>query len=771
MFVSGISGQAGFEILRQQIERTIKDLKNKKTEKDGEPFAFPAPSDWAYVFNFSTPRMPIPIPFKKGTVKAFQKKMHLLLDVLRKEVPKAASAREILQQISQARSIMDEWVEEQHRRIYEKAREYGLGVSHLEIDSAEPPTIFPLSKSGIDKHGRPTRITNEEEFALSDEERKTLGDRAKEIASLLQGFIDEFNRRAGETNQIIYDVRKGAVTLVIEHIFGRLGVLGDVASEEARETEELPLAQYIRGLKDYSLVNFSIFGQEHQPRQFNEMIGLNQLGRNPFLPWDVNVFVDNGAVEDIPVIAERISSFPDLVGFIDPVHVLGGAIVDHTRIIAGVLAKANDGFLILNVRNLLMIPGLWELIKRTIKTQCIKIETLASFAGYDPPPLQPIPIPFNARVVVFGDPTLMELLIHYDEEFLNLFKIRAEVMPFVERSREQVAAFGAWIQWQTKREKEPDFSKSGVAALIEHAGRIAHNGNGSQNDLSTDFAALETVIKEAALHAKKEYAKNISREHVERALKEMFWRSDLAYQLSQKMVEDGTILISCGGKAVGKINALAVSSRGDITFGFPSRIVAQVSLGALGFVNIQYDVGLGGKFLNKAGKTIEGLLRGQFARTIPLAISVFVSFEQAYSMIDGDSASLAQYLVTISQIAEVPLEQGIAVTGSLNLHGDIQPIGGVNTKIEGFFDVCVRCGGLSGKQGVIIPWQNKNDLMLRPDVVNAVREKRFHVWAVQTIDEAIEIFTGMKATRVRDRVVKSLENFSRIAKEFSGSKK
>ncbi len=428
------------------------------------------------------------------------------------------------------------------------------------------------------------------------------------------------------------------------------------------------------------------------------------------------------------------------------------------------MGEANGGYWILDAGDFRMIPYGWQVLKRIIKSRTLAIETPYSLMGYELP-IQPIPIPANIRVILFGDSGLLEWLSHEDPDFNDLFKIRADVKPFVEYSPEQVGAFGDWIDWFTNEEKIISPLKDAVGAIIEHAGRLADH----QERLSTDFGALETTIKQAALIARTENADKITRAHVGRALKENFWRSNLPYEYLQEAVKEGTILVLVSGEEIGQINGLYVMARGTISFGSPARITSQVNLGKPEFNNIQYNSGLGGKILGKGGETVIALYKGRYVQDIPDAIEKYISFEQTYNIVDGDSASLAQYVCLLSKIAEVPIQQSIAVTGSLDMHGRVQPIGGVNEKIEGFFDACRVCGELTGEQGVVIPVQNKKHLMLRDDVVKAVNERKFHVWSVETPDEAIKILTGMDPKKFDAKVKKRVRQFANRARVFMKS--
>lgn len=732
VFVIGLSGPAGFDLLAKQVKSAIEALERKKVQ-------LPAPPDWCFVFNFDSPRAPLPIPLKKGRGESFKKKIKKFLKILQREVPEALQSGPFKEERERVQRELNEWMFREQEKITREAAAAGIFV-----DPQNSGQVAPLGRK---IPGDSAPMTPDEYSEISTDDRQEIQREAARFQGMVSDHMTEANRRIGEVNAHLEERAANVVREIVERVF-------NFGAMEEKYGKESTLVRFLEGLKEYSVSNHPIFVQERKPRQLGEMFGMGQVERNPFLPFEVNLLIDNSKTETVPVVAERVTSASDLLGFIDRVHLVGATVTDHTRIVQGAVARANGGFLILNVRDLLVNPQLWEMLKRVIKSKQLTFETPLSFMGYEQSALQPIPIPIRLRVILFGSRQLLGLLAHYDEEFLNLFGIRAEIAPFVERSGEQVGAFGAWMKWFTDEEKILSPSKDAIGALVEHAGRLAEN----QEHLSTDFGVLESLIKEAALKAEEEEAGEIKRSHVEKVLRDRFWRSSFVYEHMQDLVREKTFLVAVKGNRVGQINGLYVSSRGDISFGFPSRITTQISLGKPGFSHIQYDSGLGGSILGKAGRTLEGLLEGKYARDVPIAVKIFNSFEQSYNIIEGDSASLAQFLCMVSQISDVPLKQSIAITGSVNLHGDIQPIGGVNEKIEGFFDVC-RCEGLTGEQGVAIPWQNRKNLMLRRDVVDAVHEKRFHIWTVETIGGAIELFTGMPEEKFDAQVREQLQGF------------
>ncbi|MDP3726254.1 MAG: AAA family ATPase, partial [bacterium] len=528
--------------------------------------------------------------------------------------------------------------------------------------------------------------------------------------------------------------------------------------------------EFLNGLRTYVKNIFPMFLQsaESDPEQHQQLAKM-------FLPFEVNVYVDNSDVKDVPIIAENITKLSDFVGGTDYVISQGVAYTDHMKIHPGLLARANGGYLVMNADKFLVIPGLFEAFMNALESKKVFAEqSRGLFASSH---LEPEPITLNVRVILFGEITR---LLHQFPGFSRLFSTHAHIEPFVERTPLQIAGYRSWILGLVEKEKLRKIAPNAVCNLIEHAGRLAHN----QKYLSTDFESLAHVLREAGTIAEQLKAPSIASKHIRRALQERFWRSSFSYEYLQGMVQRGEILIDAKGEYIGQNNALAVHSisRG-IAVGFPTRVTGTASVGKPGLTNVHVLAKMGGNLVQKADQTVEGFLKHKFAREAPLALGVTLSFEQTYGMIDGDSASLVSLFVALSSISQVSLKQ-VGITGSMNLHGKVQPIGGVNEKIEGYFDTCCALGCLDGSQGVIIPWQNKENLMLRFDVVVAIRKGKFNVWPIKTIEEGIEILTGMEAgtpdesgvypentfyKRVADQVKKFRENAVKFYKESEPS--
>ena len=745
----GVAGTESLAFMRETVSQTV-----KKIQKDNLR-GFPPANDWCYVFNFANQRSPVALPFKKGKGKVFRQKIETACATLQEKMSVAVQSETIESVMAAMRREIEKWRIVENQMLGREAA--ARGFLYFMLPNNPFGGFGPGSKSPRAEGETLKLMAPDEEQALSEPEINQFQEKNEELSALRRKSVEEFNARATALNQQAKALLEKAVQETIDEVFDALG-MGDVGESSA-------LGAYLSGLKDYSFANYEIFVKDDaKEKEKNDIASAMRENKDPFLPWKVNVFIDNSATEGIiPICARHIPTIEDFVGKMEYVHMLGVSYTDHTRIRPGVAAEANGGVLVVDAHDLLVVPGLWEVVKKYIRTQTLSLETRMSLMGYDAEQMHPLPIPFRTRVVLFGERWLMDLLANVDMEFRALFRARAEMKPFVERSPEQIAAYARRLQEETDRQVARSLSREGLARLIEYAGRIVQ----SQERLSTDFDALRTILSEAALNAKRGNAPEITDAHVAKAIKDRIWRADFYHTYLQERIGDQTYLVSVTGAKTGQINGLVITEQNDIMFGFPSRITAVASMGQPGFVNIHRAAKLAGTTLTKADETMRGLLEKTFAQDFPLSCRITFAFEQTYGPIDGDSASLAEYLVMLSSISGLPLRQDIAITGSANIHGDVQPIGGVNEKIEGFFDICVLFGGLTGTQGVIIPWQNKRDLMLRDDVVAAIREERFSVFAVETMDAAVEILFGRAPEEVYEKTKEALRSYSDKARAYS----
>ena len=451
--------------------------------------------------------------------------------------------------------------------------------------------------------------------------------------------------------------------------------------------------------------------------------------------------MDNGGSKRPPVIIETNPRFKNLFGTIDRVIDRHGVWrTNFLQIKAGSLARANGGFLVVNALDALSEPGVWTMLKRVLRNKQLEIQPIESGLFGASSALKPESIPLDVKVILVGDVYIHSLLFELDEDFQKIFKVRADFDTEMPNTATSIESYASFVKSFCESEHIMPLDATAIAELVEEGVRIS----GRQKKLSTRFSILADILREANHWSKSRNAETISGEDIRKSVDQRLDRVKMVEDKIQEMIEEGSLMIRTEGSAIGQVNGLSVYMSNEFEFGRPTRITVRTGMGRAGIVNIEREADLSGPTHNKGVLILTGYLLGKFARTKPLVLSASIAFEQSYSGVDGDSASSTEIYALLSSLSEVPLRQDIAVTGSVNQHGEIQPIGGVNLKIEGFFDVC-KSKGITGKQGVMIPHQNVGDLMLRHDVVQAVQEGKFHIYAVHTIDEGIEILTGRPA--------------------------
>ena len=530
------------------------------------------------------------------------------------------------------------------------------------------------------------------------------------------------------------------------------------------------LSPWFEKVRNHMLDNLDRFRrQDGQENQVVQALGIQAAAaqQEPFTEYYVNPLVDNSRLEHAPVVIEDSPNYKNLFG------TTGGAVDrygrvqgDFTNIRAGSLLRANGGYLVLNLLEALIEPLVWKELKRSIKSGKMEFHAYDPLGIFTAAAIRPQAIPLNVKLVVLGSPLIYHLLQLYDEDFGEIFKIKADFATDMDIKRKTARTLGRFVQKLVHQEGVLPFSAGGVAELARTAARLA----GHQKKVTAEFSRLADIIREAGHWAKQAGSDLVTPDHLRHALDEKVYRSNLIAARIRELIREGTLLIDLEGSAVGQVNGLGVINLGDYMFGKPSRVSASVGIGAAGVINIERESKLSGQTYDKAMLIIEGYMRNTYAKEHPIALSAAIAMEQSYGMIEGDSASVAELLSLLSAIARVPLRQDIAVTGSVNQRGEVQAVGGVNEKIEGFFDVCSE-KGLTGEQGVCIPASNVRHLILRPDVIDAMREGRFHVWPLKYVDDALTLFSGIaagapgKADSFHDRVDGQLRAMARALKE------
>jgi ATP-dependent Lon protease len=511
--------------------------------------------------------------------------------------------------------------------------------------------------------------------------------------------------------------------------------------DDLSEKYDLPrVHEYLERIKKDVLENLGRFHPKDE--QQTTVLGIAiQREEDTFIEFQVNVVVDNGSVKGMPVISEKNPKYKNLFGTIErTVDKNGVWVTNFLHIKAGSMLKADGGFLVINALDALVEPGVWTMLKRVLRNRQLDIQPPEYGIWGGTSALKPEPVDINVKVIMIGDSYIYHLLYDLDEDFKKIFKIRADFDTEMPNEQKSISSYVSFIKRVCDDEKLLTFDLDGVTEVVEYGVRLS----GRQAKLSTSFSVLADVIREASYWASKEGARMVGATHVRKAIAERIERVKLVEEKVQEMITDGTIMVGTTGAVVGQVNGLSVYDLGEYAFGKPTRITTKTAMGRAGIINIEREADLSGPTHNKGMLILAGYLRGKYAQKKPLVLTASIAFEQSYAGVDGDSASSTEVYGILSSLSGVPLRQDIAVTGSINQHGEIQPIGGVNLKIEGFFDVC-KAHGLTGTQGVLIPHQNVKDLALRHDVVEAIEKKQFRVYAIKTIDEGIELLTGKPA--------------------------
>ena len=604
-------------------------------------------------------------------------------------------------------------------------------------------------------------------LGLSPTEKKQLEERRSEIEKQVEDTLRDGKKLEREIAARLETMETEAGDYLVRNPL----------TELKQKYQDYPrVVAYLDAVREHILKNLQRFkGEAAAPAGPMGAMAYGEPPGDPFLPYRINVFVDNGDTQGAPIIVETNPTYHNLFGVIEKKPIMGGYTTDFTLIKAGSISKANGGYLVLYDREVLANSGCWEALQRVIKNRELRIEEPGAFFGFVPPQgLRPEPIPTDTKVIMIGDPSLYRILATADPDFRETFKVKADFNFEVDRTQENITAFACFISDYCKREEIRHFDADGVARVIEQCARQVED----QNKLSTRFSDMVDLLIESDYWAGKEKAELVSGKHVERALVEKTFRLNLVEKRLQELIAEGTVLVGVTGAAVGQVNGLAVYQMGDFSFGKPSRITTKTFMGRSGIVNIEREAKMSGRSHDKGVLILGGYLGGKYAQQSPLSLSSTICFEQSYDGVDGDSASSTELYAILSSLAEMPIQQGIAVTGSVNQNGEVQAIGGVNFKIEGHFDVC-RLKGLTGEQGAMIPQANVHNLMLRADVVEAVKAGKFHIYSVSSIDEGIEVLTGVAAGArqadgsypdgtINDRVQKKLRQFTELQKKLTG---
>jgi predicted ATP-dependent protease len=715
IYVAGLTGTGKTTVVKTYIQRLVE---RKKVEEKRKL------EDWCYLYNFTDPDHPQIVSLPLGKGKSFRDQIKNLMQKLKEELAKAFSAEEYL---SEKKKSVEESQARQQKLLEETAEEAQKQGFQLQITSVGP-ALFPV----VDGKA----VSQADYLSLDRSVRKEIEKRRNELLKKVRTTFEKIREVESQTVEKLQSTDKTVADFTISRLFRDL---------LSTYKEEGKIMQYLNDLKSFTLNSLDIFKEREEP-QPQPILGITpsqMMGREPFLPFQVNIFVDNSATEGPPVITEPNPNYANLFGKIERRFLFGGYLSDHTMLKPGALQLANGGYLLLSANDVLTNPAVWPALKRAIRTKEVRIEDpFEQFGLIAPQGLKPQPMPINVKVILIGDGMLYQLLSMYDEDFWEIFRVKADFDFQLDKTKSNLKAFAAFIAGYCEECELHHFDRSGVAKVVEYASRVV----GDQEKLSSRFAWIKELVEEAEFWSRRDGASLVSAGHVEKAAEERRFRHDLPDERIRELIERGTILIDTAGDVIGQVNGLAIYSLGDVTFGKPSRITCKTFLGRSGVINIERESQMSGRIHDKGVLILSGYMGWKYAQEHPLSLSASLCFEQSYQGVDGDSASSTELYALLSSLSDTPIRQNIAVTGSVNQKGEVQPIGGVNQKIEGFFQVC-RSRGINGNQGVMIPQTNLRNLMLRPEVVEAVKEGKFHIYAVSTVDEGIEVLTGVAAGR------------------------
>lgn len=705
------------------------------------------PDDWCYIYNFERPTYPMAINLPAGTGKRFKEDMEGFVKIIKQEI---ANAFDNDQYEKEKSEILDEYEEKKDElleKLSEDAESHGFKVN----TGSSGIYFLPIVEG---------KTISEEEFNDLDEDLK---DQINEKTNILQQdtleIIKKLKNNDKETKQKVSEWEKRIALLA-------LGV--HINDLKVKYKEFQVITKYLDKVQQDILDNLDEFKEEEVSEEQQQLIiPWMQKEETPLYKYHVNVLVDNSNLTGAPVIVDFNPTYSNLIGKIEYENEFGTVSTDYTKIKSGLFHQANGGYLILQAKDVLSNPQAYEALNRVLKTKKIVIENIKDQTGVATVvAIKPQAIPVDIKVIMVGNSSIYQLLYEYEEDFRKLFKVKVDFDEEMERTEENILKLASFISGFCNKEKTLHFDRSGVAKVVEYASWLVED----RQKMSTRFNDIVEILCEACMWAEEDQTRYVKAKHVRQAIQAKIERCDRLDKKILEMLLDGTIMVDTVGSSVGQINGLTVMDMGDYAFGKPSRITASTYIGESGIVNVEREVDLSGTSHSKGVLILSGYIGQKYAQDFPLSLSASLCFEQMYGGVDGDSASSAELYAILSSLAEVPIKQYIAVTGSVNQKGEIQPVGGVTNKIEGFFELC-KLRGLNGKHGVIIPYQNVRNLVLNDDVLTAIRKKQFHIYPVKTIDEGMELLTDLEAGEklttgkykegtINDLVTKKLERFA-----------
>ncbi len=703
--------------------------------------------EWCYVHNFKQPHRPRALRLSPGTGHIFKNDIQTVIDSFKTHIPSVFETEVYLQARNQITNALDD------RRQIRLSEIQRLAMEKSFVIQSTPQgfTIVPIVD---DKPVMP-----EDMESLPDELRKVITKNRRIIEQAIENALLETRALQHEASESINTLRRQFVEAMIDDylnpIIKKYDLWGGVI-------------QYLMDLREDILSSLDMFengDEEEQPDPSNPMA---QVKIDRFQRYKVNLLVEHKPNSGAPVIYLDLPSYQNLIGRIEHEVRFGVMTTDYMQIKAGGLHRANGGFIIMRAKDILVKPFAWEALKRALNTRQVVIgdADFNSMTVMTAQTLEPEPIPLNIKVILVGSQQLYYDLYEIEEDFRDLFRVKADFGDAMLRNKDGENHYASFIANRCNEENMLHFDAQAVARVIEYGSWLISD----QRRLSTDFGQIAPLIREAAFYARRKKHPLVNREDVQEAINERTYRNNEIEELSQERIADGTIFIDLDGNVIGQVNGLVVISVGDHTFGLPSRITARVYMGRDNVVQIDRESEMTGPIHDKGVLTLLGYLGGRYAEDYPLTLSASIAFEQNYGGVEGDSASSTELYALLSALSRFPIRQDIAVTGSVNQHGYIQPIGGVTQKVTGFYNTC-KVHGLSGTQGVIIPYANIPELMLNDEIIQAVADGQFHVYAIKTVDEGMELLTGKPASEIHETVDKRLRELAENLAHFEDTDK
>ncbi len=748
MFVTGRSGTGKNTSIRSFVDKRAK----------GEA----APNDWIYVYNFDDPLSPIAIRMAPGHATDFAEDMNEVIRTARNELPRAFESEnyekrkaDTMQDIQRRRDAI-------FSALQQQASDLGFAIEMSPIGIVTVPLA----------HGKP--LSREEFDKLPEHQKEQVKEKSNQLEQIINQAIAKVRQLEKEAQERMKNLDREVALFAVGHLLEdlRYKYTACEAESECRE-----ILDWLQKVQDDIVEHVEDFRQvEKQQGSVPSIPGLAEAVNASFERYDVNVFISNKDQQGAPVVIENNPNYYNLLGKMEFKARFGFMTTDHNLIRPGSIHRANGGYLIIQALDLLVNPFSWDGLKRALRSKEAKIENIGEQYGIIPTAtLKPEPIPIDVKVIIIGRPEIYYLLYSLDEDFRKLFKVKVDFDIEMDRTDPHIQQYARFISKQCRENGLKHFDKTAVARVVEFGSRLIED----KDRISTKFLDISDIIAESSYWAGMNSHQYVTGDDVEKALSEKEYRSRMIEDKIERLIEEGVIMIDTEGAVPGQANGLSIYSLGDYTFGRPSRITCRTAIGRGGIIDIQRETEMGGRIHSKGVMILNGYLTGQYAQDKPLVLSATIAFEQLYEEVEGDSASSTELYTLLSSLSGLPLRQDIAITGSVNQRGEIQPIGGVNRKIEGFFEVC-KARGLDGKQGVMIPHQNVRHLMLKDEVINAVKEGKFSIYSIKTIDEGIEVLTGVPAgTRKEDGsypegtvhylVNKRLKEMANTVKEFGAT--